>query len=100
MFLAADAETGAIVDANPAACALLGLARPELLARRLDELSAAPERASWAELLDAISEGGETQRSSLSLRDASGSPVRLDVRATRFVARGRALALLVGRPAL
>ncbi|MBM4383890.1 MAG: PAS domain-containing protein, partial [Deltaproteobacteria bacterium] len=34
-FLAADAESGAIVDANPAACALLGLARPELLAREL-----------------------------------------------------------------
>jgi len=98
LFLAADADTGAIVDANPAACALLGLARPELLTRTLDALSAPGDRAICAALLDAIAEGGEPQRARLALLDSTGSATPLDVRATRFVARGRALALLLGRP--
>jgi PAS domain-containing protein len=98
LFLAADAESGAIVDANPATCALLGIARPELLTRSLDELAAQSERSLARALLDAIGESGETQRLRLTLLDASGSGVALDFRATRFVARGRTLALLLGRP--
>jgi PAS domain S-box-containing protein len=97
LFLAADADTGAIVDANPAACALLGLARPELLTRTLDSLSAPGDRAICAELLDAIAEGGEPQRSRLALLDSTGGATQLEVRVTRFVARGRTLALLLGR---
>ncbi|HEY8122509.1 MAG TPA: PAS domain-containing protein [Myxococcota bacterium] len=98
VFLAADADTGAIVDANPAACALLGVSRPELLARTLDALAAPPDRADWTQLLDALAEGSEPQCARLALLDASGVPLRLDVRATRLVARGRTLALLLGRP--
>ncbi len=98
VFLAADADSGAIVDANPAACALLGLARPDLLARTLDEIAAPTDRAEWSQLLDAMAEGSEPRHASLALIDASGAPARLDVRATRFTARGRTLALLVARP--
>jgi PAS domain S-box-containing protein len=98
VFIAADVDSGAIVDVNPAACALLGLARPELLARTLDAISAPADRAYWAQLLDALAEGGEPQRAQLTLLDATGSPLRLDLRATRFARRGRALALLLGRP--
>jgi PAS domain S-box-containing protein len=98
LFLAADVDTGAIVDANPAACGLLGIARPELLTRTLDSLSAPSDRALCGELLDAIAEGGEPQRTRLALLDSSGSATPLDVRVTRLVARGRALALLLGRP--
>lgn len=99
VFLAADADSGAIVDANPAACALLGLSRPELLARDLDALAAPGEGATWRQLLDAALEGGEPQRARAALRDAGGAASPLDVRATRYVARGRTLALLLGRPA-
>ncbi len=98
VFLAADTDTGAIVDANPAACALLGLARPELLARVLDAIAAPPDRADWSLLLDAMAEGSEPRQTSLALLDASGAPCRLDVRATRLTAKGRTLALFVCRP--
>jgi PAS domain-containing protein len=98
VFLAADVDTGAIVDANPAACALLGLARPELLARTLDAISAPSDSAYWTQLLDAIAEGGEPQRAQLTLLDATGARTRLDLRATRFTRAGRTLALLLGRP--
>ena len=97
VFLAAEAETGTIVDANPAACALLGLSRPELLARTLDSLCAPADRAAALQLLDAFAEGSEPQCTRLCLRDASGALVPLEIRASRFVTRGRALALLLGR---
>lgn len=99
-FLAVDPESGAIVDANPAACAALGLSRPELLARRIDEIAppGAEARSAWSALLDAMAEGGEPQRAALALRDPSGCAALLDVRATRFTTRGRTLALLVCRP--
>jgi PAS domain-containing protein len=97
LFLAADADTGAIVDANPAACALLGLARPELLTRTLDSLSAPGDHAICAELLDATAESADPQRARLALLDATGAATQLDLRVTRLVTRGRTLALLLGR---
>jgi PAS domain S-box-containing protein len=97
VFLAADADDGAIVDANPAACALLGLARPELLARELSSLAALGSHASVRELLDTVAEGREPPRTLLALLDASGAALRLDVRVTRYAAGGRSLVLLLGR---
>jgi PAS domain S-box-containing protein len=97
VFLAADAESGAIVDANPAACALLGLARPELLARELSSLAALGSHASVRELLESVAEGREPPRMTLALLDASGAALRLDVRVTRHAAGARVLALLVAR---
>lgn len=99
VFLAVDCDSGAVLDANPAACALLGLARPELLERDLLSLAPEAERATWAQLLDALTEGAEPLRAIATLCDASGASAALDVRATRHAPRGRALALLVGRPA-
>ena len=99
VFLAADAESGAIVDTNPAACALLGLARPELLARELSSLAALGSHASVRELLDTVAEGREPPRLSLALLDASGATLRLEVRVTRYSAGGRVVALLLGRSA-
>jgi PAS domain-containing protein len=98
VYLAVDAESGAIADAKPAACAALGLSRPEVLARRIHELAPPEARTGWSALLDAMAEGAEPQRAALALRDASGSAAELDVRATRFTARGRTLALLLCRP--
>ncbi len=98
VFLAADVDSGAIADCNPAACALLGLSRPELLAR--DLLSCAPElaRATWSLLLEAMAEGGEPRRAHAALVDASGAAAPLDVRVTRSAVRDRTLALFVARP--
>ncbi len=98
VFLAADAESGAILDANPAACALLGLARPELLTRTLAELCAPASRAACQTLLEALAESADPQRTNLSLLDATAAPIPHDVRATRFTARARPVALLIARP--
>jgi PAS domain S-box-containing protein len=99
VFLAVDVDSGMVVDANPAACALLGLSRPELLARELDALAAPAERAAFRLLLDAMAEGSEPQLARAALLDASGSCAPLDVRVTRHAVRGRTLALFVCRPA-
>jgi PAS domain S-box-containing protein len=97
VFLAADVDSGAIVDANPAACALLGLSRPELLASNLARL-VAPADVPYAELLlEAAAEARDPQRAQLSLLAGDGSPIRVDVRTTRLTTRGRILALLLGR---
>ena len=99
VFLAVDVDSGRVVDANPAACALLGLSRPELLARDLDALAAPADRAAWSLLLDAMAEGSEPLLARAALLDASGAHAPLDLRVTRYAARGgRALALFVCRP--
>ena len=99
VFLAVDVDSGAIVDANPAACALLGLRRPELLARDLDAVAAPAHRAAFSLLLDAMAEGSEPQLAHAALLDASGGCAPLDLRVTRYAVRGRTLALFVCRPA-
>lgn len=99
VFLAVDCDSGAVVDANPAACALLGLARPELLARTLLALAPTEAHAAWQQLLDAQAEGAEPTRVRLALCDASGAEAALEVRATRWGTRGQTLALCLCRPA-
>jgi PAS domain S-box-containing protein len=98
-FLAIDANDGVIVDANPAAGALLGVARDALLG--VDGLSFVPEpqRGSWWTELDAMTEGAEPRRFHACLRDAAGNEIRVDCSATRFATRNRLLALVVARPA-
>jgi PAS domain S-box-containing protein len=98
LFLAVDCDSGALLDANPAACALLGLARPDLLARDLASLAPEAEQAVWSQLLDAVAEGGEPTSACTVLHDANGDDARLEVRATRHALRGRTLALFVCRP--
>lgn len=97
-FLAIDANDGCIVDANPAAGALLGVARDALLG--VDGLSFVPEpqRGSWWTELDAMTEGAEPRRFRASLQDVSGNEIRVDCSATRFATRSRLLALVVARP--
>lgn len=99
-FLALDANDAAIVDANPAAGALLGVARDALLG--IDALSFVPEpeRGAWWTELDAMVEGAEPRRFRSSLRDAAGNAVAVECSVTRFTTRSRPLALVVARPAL
>ncbi|HEY5656914.1 MAG TPA: PAS domain-containing protein [Myxococcota bacterium] len=97
-FLAVDADTGRIVDANPAAGSLLGLARDALLG--VDALSFVPElqRDGWWTELDAMTEGAEPRRFTSSLCDASGREIPVHCSVTRFATRTRTLALVLARP--
>lgn len=99
VFLALDANDGRIVDANPAAGALLGVARDALLG--IDGLSFVPEprRPDWWTQLDAMAEGSEPRRFHTHLRDVAGNEIAVDCSATRFATRDKLLALVVARPA-
>ena len=97
-FLAVDADTGRIVDANPAAGSLLGLARDALLG--VDALSFVPElqREGWWTELDAMTEGAEPRLFASSLCDANGREIPVDCSVTCFATRNRTLALVLARP--
>jgi len=97
-FFALDAETGQIVDANPAAGSLLGIARDALLG--VDALSFVPEsrRDGWWIELDAVSEGAEPRCFRSRLRDAGGHEIAVECSVTRFATRERTLALVLARP--
>jgi len=99
-FFAVDADSGRIVDANPAAGALLGVARDALL--DVEALSFVPEaeHGTWWTQLDAMTEGSEPIRFDANLRDRDGALVPVDCSATRFSPRGRTLALIVARTRL
>jgi PAS domain S-box-containing protein len=96
-FLAVEADSGRIVDANPAAGALLGVARDALLG--LDAMSFVPSGAEsvWWTHLDAMTEGGEPRRFGAQLADVTGSAVDVECSVTRFATRDRTLALVLAR---
>lgn len=99
-FLAIDTDTGTIEDANPAAGALLGLNRDELLG--VDAMSFVPKTKQslfWREL-DAVGEGVENHVFAATLSDSHGVPLELVASATRYATRGRTLALILLRPEL
>jgi len=97
-FLAVDPDTGRIADANPAAGALLGLARDALLGRPVSAFVPEPDAGAWSARLDAVTESGETVRFRAGLRDGAGLRIAVDVQVTRHVTRQRVLALVVARP--
>ena len=97
-FLALEADSGRIVDANPAAGSLLGVARDALLG--VDAMSFVPAGCEgiWWTQLDAMAEGGEPSRFRARLADVSGSAIDVECSATRFATRDRTLALILARP--
>jgi PAS domain S-box-containing protein len=98
IFLALEADSGRIVDANPAAGSLLGVARDALLG--IDAMSFVPEeqRGAWWSELDAMSEGTEPRRFASSLQDATGGRITVECSLTCFATRDRTLALVLARP--
>jgi PAS domain-containing protein len=97
-FLAIDADSGRLVDANPAAGALLGVARDALLGVEASAFIETSAQADWSTALEAMTEGAELRRFPLRLRDASGATIAVDCTATRFATRERTLALVLARP--
>ena len=96
-FLAVDTDNGQIADANPAAGALLGVARDALLG--VDAMAFFPANVHadvWTEL-DAVTEGAESRRFASALRDRTGQLIPVDCRVTGFKTRGRVLALMLLR---
>jgi len=98
-FLAVDADTGRIVDANPAAAALLGVARDALIDVEVDRFLPAGAREQWWTHFDAVTEGTEPRRFRAPLADKSGAAIALDCTLTGLSTRNRSLGLVVARPA-
>ena len=97
-FLAVDAESAKVVDANPAAGALLGVNRDALLGVQAMSFVPQPAQPAWWTELDAMAEGAEPRRFHSALMDAGGRAFAVDATVTRFTTRGRTLALVLARP--
>jgi PAS domain S-box-containing protein len=97
-FLAVDANNANVVDANPAAGALLGVARDALLGVDAMSFVPAPVRDTWWTELDAVSEDAEPRRFRGQLQHAQGSAIDVECSVTRFSTRERTLALIIARP--
>ena len=96
-FLALDTDDGVIVDANPAAGALLGVIRDALLGVQAMGFVPTADHESWWTELDAMTEGTEARRFDSHLQDHSGLSIPVDCTMTRFATRGRTLALVLIR---
>ena len=97
-FLAVDADDGRVVDANPAAGALLGVARDALLGVEATSFMPSNGRGVWWTELDAMTEESEPRRFRGQLQDAQGTPISVECSVTHFATRGRTLALILARP--
>jgi len=97
-FIAIDVETGRIADANPAAGAMLGLPRDELVGAPAVDHFPESTREAWSTHLEALSEGDEGGRFETRLRDRNGRSVGVEARVTRFATRTKTLALVLARP--
>jgi PAS domain-containing protein len=97
-FLAVDVDARRIVDANPAAGALLASARDALLGAELRGFLPEGEHESWTCALDALAEAGDARRFHGALRDARGQRLEVEASLTRYARGGRLLALALLRP--
>lgn len=97
-FLAVDVDARRIVDANPAAGALLASARDALLGADLGGFLPEGEQEAWTCALDALAEAGDARRFHAALRDARGQRLEVEASLTRYARGGRLLALAVLRP--
>jgi formate hydrogenlyase transcriptional activator len=88
-----DPHADRIVDANPAACALLGYDRALLSATRISELHA-DQLPALIVFTQAMLDKGAYWTNSLTPRHATGQPLRLEYAATLVPHDGRSLMLL------
>ncbi len=97
-FLAIDVDSRRIVDANPAAAALLETSRDSMLDAEAARFIPESARDAWWTELDAVAEGIDARRFSAVLGNTRGESVPVDVSLTRHASRARTLALLLLRP--
>ena len=87
-----------MIDANPAAGALLGVARDALLGADAMAFVPGPLRPQWWTELDAMTEAAEPRRFRGELIDSKGTPIPVECSVTRYATRNRTVALGVARP--
>jgi PAS domain S-box-containing protein len=97
-FLAIDTETGRIADANPAAGALLGVARDDLLEANAMQFVPDAARGTWWTHLEAMAEGSEPRRFQARLQNSDGAALEVEASVTRLSTRRHSLALVLARP--
>ncbi|MDE0884780.1 MAG: PAS domain-containing protein [Myxococcota bacterium] len=96
-FLAIDVSDATIVDANPAAGALLGVERDSLFGLDLMGFVPSSQREAWWGQLDALAESEHDIAFEAWLNNAGGDTHPLAARARVFQTRSRTLALLTLR---
>jgi PAS domain-containing protein len=97
-FLAVDLADGLVVDANPAAAALLRTPREALLGAAAERFVHADARAVWGDELAELVESDEPRRFRAVWVDALAHAVAVEAHATRHQpARDRLLALILAR---
>jgi len=96
-FLAVDVANSTVVDANPAAGALLGVDRDSLFG--LDLMSFVPtgSQGAWWSHLDAVAESNESIDFDAQLKAVTGEEIRTKASTIAFTSRGRTLALVMLR---
>lgn len=86
-------DSGAYVDANPAACNLLGLPYNEVIGRTINAFTEQDDPAEASRMLEQFLKDG-VMRGELRLRRSDGDVVEVDFSATANFLPGRHLALL------
>ena len=97
-FLAVETEAGCIVDANPAAGALLGVQRDALLGIEAFGFVPKHDHQRWWNELDAASESDDARVFLTALVDRAGIATEVEASLTSFRTRDRVIALLMLRP--
>ena len=82
-------ESGAIVEANPAASRALGYTAAELAGAKLDALLAAESVAVWRKLEPALSRGARLRDQPLKLRAKDGTSIEVSANASAAAGSGR-----------
>ena len=85
-------ETGGVVNANPAACAMYGYAREELIGLPMTHLVQPGSRASFDQYTQGIQPGNVSEGLAVHLRK-NGWPFHAEVRWTAFTYRDQSCLL-------
>jgi len=93
----ADAETNRILDANPAACALVGRSREELCAMRMEQLYPPELAATYKVMVDAHARTTDHSLLEAVVRHADGHDVAVEISASRIQVNGRPATLGIFR---
>lgn len=83
-----DPESGAIVEANPAACRMHGYTREEFLSLHPTAFIHPDWHRVFAEFVEIVRGGGQFRARAVDVRK-DGTPFHVDVRGTQFLYRGK-----------